>query len=498
MTAPAAPRELRRGTVARYAIGSVGTGGFGTLPGLVLLIYMTNTLGVDPIFAGTAFTVARIWDVIIDPWIGARSDRSLARTGARRRFMVLGAVLLPVFFALTFAVPPGLPPVLSAAWVLVAFLLAATAFSLFQVPYIALPAELVSSYDERTRLLSARVVVLTLAILAFGGGATEIVGLVVGAGGSEYLGYFVMSLVAGAVFLTAFLISSTVESSVRSTRAPSAPGSAAVVGLDAPQVSPLMHFRRGWDAVRDSQPYRALLSTFVIQALAIGLMLAGVAYVAAELLGTGVLFLFLSLIAPALVAAPAWGAIARRIGKERAFRIATVLFAVAALSMVLLLWYPGVWIYAPVAVAGIAYAGLQSLPLAMLPDTVAHDARTHGPGRAGTFSGVWTAGETAGLAFGATILSIILTITGFIPTEAGEVVQQPASAIDGIVLAFSAVPAALMLLSLITLARYPLRRTDIEQLVHDAAAPPTAAPEPAVGPAPPVPPRGVDPEGPAS
>ncbi len=475
MTAPAAPRELRRGTVARYAIGSVGTGGFGTLPGLVLLIYMTNTLGVDPIFAGAAFTVAKIWDVVIDPWIGARSDRSLARTGARRRFMVLGAILLPVFFALTFAVPPGLPPVLSSAWVLVAFLLSATAFSLFQVPYIALPAELVSSYDERTRLLSARVVVLTLSILAFGGGATEIVGLVVGMGGSEYLGYFVMSLVAGAVFLTAFLIASTVESSVRSTRSPAAPGSLPVAGLDAPRSSVFMHFRRGWAAVRDSQPYRALLATFVIQALAIGLMLAGAAYVAAELLGTGVLFLFLALIAPALVAAPAWGAVAGRIGKERAYRVATVLYLLAALSLTLLLWFPGVWIYAPVAIAGVAYAGLQSLPLAMLPDTVAHDARTNGPGRAGTFSGVWTAGETAGLAFGGTILSIILAVTGFIATEGSEVVEQPQSAVDGIILAFSAVPAVLMALSLITLARYPLRKADIEVLARDAA-PPTGAP----------------------
>src|SRR5690606_15588467 len=130
MATPA--RALRRGTVVRYAVGSVGTGGFGTLPGLVLLIYMTNTLGVNPAFAGAAFTVSKIWDVIIDPWIVARSDRSLARTGARRRFMVLGAILLPIFFVLTFAVPPGLPEAVSAAWVLVGFLLAATAFSLFQ------------------------------------------------------------------------------------------------------------------------------------------------------------------------------------------------------------------------------------------------------------------------------------------------------------------------------------------------------------------------------
>jgi len=471
---------LRRSTVVRYAVGSVGTGGFGTLPGLVLLFYMTNTLGVDAAFAGIAFTVAKIWDVIIDPWIGARSDRSLARTGSRRRFMVLGAVLLPVFFVLTFAVPSGLPAAASAAWVLVGFLLSATAFSLFQVPYIALPAELVDSYDARTRLLSARVIVLTLAILAFGGGAPEIVGLVEGFVADpilgRYLGYLTMAVFAGLIFLIAFLIASTAERSARLTMAPRAPGSEPISGLEAPKVGPLMHFRRGWTAVRDSQPYRALLFTFVVQALAIGLMLAGVAYIASEVLGTGTLLLFLSLIAPAILVTPLWSVISGRIGKERAFRLATVIFALAALSMVLLAWFPGAWIYGSVALAGAAYAGLQALPLAMLPDTVAFDAQKNGPGRAGTFSGVWTAGETAGLAFGGTILSIVLAVTAFIPTTAGDDVTQPESAIFGIILAFSAIPAVLMLLSLISLARYPLRKGDIDALAKVDAPPPPGVP----------------------
>jgi len=229
--------------------------------------------------------------------------------------------------------------------------------------------------------------------------------------------------------------------------------------------------------VRDSQPYRALLFTFVLQALAIGLMLAGVAYVAFDVLHLeGTLFLFLSLIAPAILVTPMWSVVSRRIGKERAFRLASVIFAVAALSMTLLIWFPGPWIFVPVAIAGAAYAGLQSLPLAMLPDTVAYDAQTNGPGRAGTFSGVWTAGETAGLAFGGTILSLVLAVTGFIPTAGDEVVAQPESAIVGIILAFSVIPAVLMLLSLISLARYPLRKADIDALVRETPAPPIGAP----------------------
>jgi GPH family glycoside/pentoside/hexuronide:cation symporter len=447
----ATERVLSRKTVVGYAIGSLGTGGFATLPGLVLVYYLTDTLGVTAIFAGLLVTLAKVWDVIIDPVIGARSDRSLARTGSRRRYMVVGAVLLPVFFILTFAVPAALDPVAAGLWVLVAFVLTATAFSLFQVPYIALPAELVSNYDQRTRLLSWRVVVLTFAILLFGAGGPALRSL---GGKNEHLGYLLMAIIAGVVIGGGMLVSSFVA---RHSGAPS---------VDVPAISVRENYAAGFRALRRSQPFRALLLTFFLQGLATGLMLAGAQYVATWVLGSedAVTFLFIALIAPALVAAPLWGVIARRIGKERGFAIASVLFGAAALSLVFLVWSPGAWLYIPVALAGAGYAGMQSLPMAMLPDVISHDARSHGEGHAGSFGGMWTAGETAGMALGATVLTIMLTVFGYVQSTAGERVFQSDSAVAGIVLSFSIVPAIVVGLSLLTLARYRLRKTDIE---HD-------------------------------
>ncbi len=116
-------------TIVLYAIGSLGTGGYATLPGLVLTYFLTDNLGVAALAAGLIVTAAKIWDVLIDPLIGAASDRQLARTGSRRGFMVTGALALPLFFALTFAVPPSWGPVAGAISVLLAFLATATAFS---------------------------------------------------------------------------------------------------------------------------------------------------------------------------------------------------------------------------------------------------------------------------------------------------------------------------------------------------------------------------------
>jgi Na+/melibiose symporter-like transporter len=436
---------LRPGIVVRYAAGSIGTGGFGTLPGLVLVFFLTDTLGVAALWAGVLVTIAKVWDVIIDPVIGARSDHSLAVTGSRRRFMLLGAILLPVFFALTFAVPAVLGPLAAGIWVLVFFVLCATAFSLFQVPYIALPAELVQDYDARTRLLSARVVVLTFAILLFGAGGPALRDAFPD---DERLGYLVLAVVAGLVLGAGMLVA--VFSAARA-----APGSPAL------RSSIAENYRLGVQALRRSQPFRALLLTFVLQGLATGVMLAGAQYVAKWVLDSGVTFLFLALVAPALFCAPLWAVISRRIGKERSFAIASAIFGVAALSLIGLIWFPGVWLYAPVAVAGAAYAGMQTLPMAMLPDVISHDAKAHGEGNAGIFGGVWTAGETTGMALGTTVLTIVLAISGYVESIGQQVVTQSPAAIAGIVISFSVVPAVLMALSLVTLARYRLRKQDL-------------------------------------
>lgn len=460
--------RLSRGTIARYATGSLGTGGFATLPGLVLVYYLTDSLGVTAFAAGAIVTLAKVWDVLIDPVIGGLSDRALARTGTRRGPMLLGAVGLPIAFILTFAVPPGLSPWISALWVLIAFIAAATFFSLFQVPYIALPAELTDGYDERTRLLTWRVVVLTLAILIFGAGGPEIRGLFPD---DQPLGYLVMSVVAGALLCVGL----GVGSSVAPRRTPvESPGDGAPVRAGALSLN---HYREGIAALRESQPFRALLGTFMLQGLATGLMLAGAQFVATWVLHDegAVTPLFIALIAPALLVAPLWRMLADRVGKERAYRLASVLFLLATVILLATLWAPGWWILAPVALAGAAYAGMQTLPMAMLPDVISVDASRDGAGRstdagrAGVFGGVWTAGETTGMALGSTVLTIVLALTGYIESTAGVAVQQPATAISGIALSFSLLPALLMFASLFTLSRYRLRSADVA--AHPGEAP---------------------------
>ncbi|MGB3859688.1 MAG: MFS transporter, partial [Ornithinimicrobium sp.] len=194
-------RRIPAREIAGYSAGSVGTGGFGTLPGLVLAYYLTDTLAVPALLASIVVIVPKVWDVVIDPAIGAMSDAEASRRHSRTRLMTVGALTLPIGFIGTFAVPEGWSPAAAAGWVLIFFVLATSSFSLFQVPYIALPADLTDGYRERTRLMSWRIATLTLTILLVGAGGPA---LRDGAGGGRS-GYLVMGVVIAAVLLASML-----------------------------------------------------------------------------------------------------------------------------------------------------------------------------------------------------------------------------------------------------------------------------------------------------
>lgn len=446
-----AAARLSRSTVAGYALGSVGTGGFATLPGLVLAYYLTDTLAVPAAAASVVVFAPKALDVLINPWVGARSDADAARTGSRRRMLLAGSVALPVFFAVTFAVPAGASTVTSCLWVGAAFILAAVAFSLFQVPYVALPAELTDDYLERSRLMSWRVGLLGGAILLFGAGGPALRDI----GGGGRSGYLVMGVAAGALLGAGMLAAWAI--------APRGHPGATVDSVAVHRFSDTV------TAVRSSGPFRVLLTAFALQALATGTMLGGAQYVATYLLGSegSVAILFAALVGPAVAVMPLWLRLVRRWGKQRAFLLASALFLAATMTLAALVVTAGPWVYPVVAIAGIGYAGMQMLPMSMLPDVITdHEQRTGGVVRAGMFSGVWTAAETVAMALGPALVLLILAATGFVSSSGAGPAAQSTSALTGIAVAFTAAPAVLVAASMLVLRRYRLAAEDAHQNDH--------------------------------
>jgi Na+/melibiose symporter-like transporter len=121
-------------------------------------------------------------------------------------------------------------------------------------------------------------------------------------------------------------------------------------------------------------------------------------------------------------------------------------------------------VYLAVVLVGVGYAGCQVFPMAMLPDAAAVDARRTGSNRVGVYTGVWTAGETLGLALGPGVFALVLAIGGYRSSTDGDI-AQPDSAVTAITLGFSILPAALILLSLWWLRSYTLTADEVNETV---------------------------------
>ncbi|SFQ58549.1 Na+/melibiose symporter [Amycolatopsis arida] len=426
--------ELTPRTRLGYSLGSFVTGAFGTVPGLLLLPYLTDTMAVPAAVAGAIVLLPKAWDVLFNPLAGRLSDAGLARHGSRRPFLLLGGIGVAVCFAALFA-HPGLGSMpRDAAYVVAVFFLCATAFAFFQVPYNALPAEITDAYDERTRLTSWRIAVLALAILVSGAGAPAIADAVGGIPGYRVMG----------VAVAALMIAGTVGVYLGLRRAP-------VGALRAPTP----RFRELLATMREWRSFRWLLSVYFVQALGVGTLLAGVVYVARYVLGDPGLqsLLFAGFVGPALVVMPLWNRLGQRGGKLLGFRVATAVFAVALFGLVGARVLPLPVVFGFVALAGIGYAGIQVFPLAILPDLITAEEERTGATRAGVAAGVWTAAETLGLALGPGLFGLVLGLGGYVSTAGGITVAQPGSAVAAIVVGFSAIPAVLVLLGIPLLPR---------------------------------------------
>ncbi|WP_327008093.1 MFS transporter [Dactylosporangium sp. NBC_01737] len=426
---------LPGGVRAGYALGSLVTGAFGTVPGLLLLPYLTDTLGVAAGIAGLLVLAPKAWDVLINPVAGRISDRTRTSMGARRPFLLFGGLALAVLFAGIFAAPFDR----NAAYAAVMFLLAATAFAFYQVPYVAMPAEMTDDYAERTRLMSWRVAILAVAILVSGALSPMV---------TKQFGGGIPGHRAMGVFVALLILVGTLGSFFGTRGAP--------VGKVLPSEP---SFAAQLRVVRASRPFRLLLICFVVQAAGIATMLAGVSCFATQILespDTGATLLFACFVGPALLVMPLWTRVGERVGKLKAYVLASVLFAAAAALLALAPFLPAAAVYVLTGLVGSGYAGQQVFGMAMLPDCIAFDAQRTGRRQAGVFTGLWTAGETFGMALGPGVFAVLLAVFGYVSSSSGEAAAQSGTAKLGVLIGFTLVPAVVVASALIGLRGYDL------------------------------------------
>lgn len=88
-----------------FGVGSLATATYAVVPGLVLLYYLTDILGVTAAIASFVVFLPKLLDLVYNPIIGRLSDSTVSRIGPRRPWMIAGMTILPLGFASIFFSP---------------------------------------------------------------------------------------------------------------------------------------------------------------------------------------------------------------------------------------------------------------------------------------------------------------------------------------------------------------------------------------------------------
>jgi GPH family glycoside/pentoside/hexuronide:cation symporter len=115
-------------------------------------IVLNLGLGMNPAAVGTIMACSRLTDAFLDPIMGYVSDHTTSRWGRRRPYIVVGAILSGLIFALIWQIPPGHSQRFYFWFFLLGTNLFYIAFTLYAAPLIGLGYEMTADYYERIRI----------------------------------------------------------------------------------------------------------------------------------------------------------------------------------------------------------------------------------------------------------------------------------------------------------------------------------------------------------
>lgn len=145
---------LRTGTKLAYAVGAAAESGIGMAFNAFNFLFYTTVLGLSGTLAGLAVTIALVFDAVSDPLVGSISDRWRSPLGRRHPFLYAAPIPMALAFVAIYSPPAGLSEPGLFVWFTTFTILLRTAQTLYQVPHLALGAEITTGYHERSVLMS--------------------------------------------------------------------------------------------------------------------------------------------------------------------------------------------------------------------------------------------------------------------------------------------------------------------------------------------------------
>ncbi len=408
--------------------------------------YYAQATGLSLTMIGGVLLIARLWDTVTDPIVGYLSERTPARFGRRRLWVLIGSPLIAISVWMLFQPPEDPSAFYLLGWAIVIYL-AGTAVV---VPTYAWGAELSPDYNERSRISGARVLfgllgslaALTLPLAlghdtdaapAGGASATENLGLILQSNSLMIVASLVL-----AVAICCLFVPDTGKSKL-------------------PKGSVLASF----SLFKQAPPVRQLMISYLLNGIANALPATLFLLFATHVLGAAdqAGFLLVVYFGVCALSVPLWVLASRRWSKHAAWRIA---MTAACLAFV---WVPflgssDTTAFLVIVIAtGVAAGADLVLPAAIQADLVDWDEDKTGYRRTGIFFAVWGTASKLTFAIAIGLAFPLLDLAGF--TATGE---NGTGELLVLSLLYGGLPVALKISAVLLMRNYPITRAVHEEI----------------------------------
>lgn len=410
------------------------------------LFYMISVLKINPALAGIILTATKIFDVMTDPIIGGWSDRIRSKYGRRRPFLLVGSFVCAASFLMIFTTPQFDDQASTVVYLVLALMLYAIGYTVYNIPYISMPAEMTDDYHERSSIHGYRVISISIGGLIGAG-----IPYVLATYGEESAKAYSVVGIGGALFI--FISTFTAWAGTASARFTEGP-------VDRPKImSELGH-------VFSNKHFLRLLLVKAAQLTGAAATIAAFPFFVSNVLQQpfsvmtpyfAVISIVSVFVTPLLVKA------SKSIGKSRTYMVCALIYVCTMASWI---WAgPGESVVA-ISIRGaflaFAFSGNVVMAMSMLTDIINYDAETTSIRREGVYTSFYSFIEKLTFAVGPTVIGLALALAGFDKSLPEEALRTPEIR-QALLLGVSYIPIAAGLIAVVLLSGYKLTEEDVSK-----------------------------------